>query len=206
VTQEPPSVDKKDITVVIPCRAESTAEVTLASLAVQTYRNFKIIIVKDKNNVGPAWARNCGFKRVNTPFVLFSDDDIMWEADALENLRQGLLDNPEAGYSYGWYSMSNMVWCNKPFRPSELTRDNFISTMSMIRSELFPGFDENIKRLQDWDLWLTMLLQHGYTGHYINRKIFSTEPCEDGISNWYNSLSYHEAKKIICEKHGLVLR
>lgn len=195
-----------DISVVVPIKKDSQPDLTLCSLKTQTYPHFKVILVRDKYGRGAGWARNRGFREVQTPFVLFSDADIVWEPYALEYLRKGLLENPEASYSYGWYSLSNLVYSNKAFRPSELTRDNFISTMSLVRSKHFPGFDESLERLQDWDLWLTMLLQHGRIGHYIDAKIFSTELDGNGISGRNASVSYAEAKKIISKKHGLVLR
>lgn len=47
----------------------------------------------------------------------------------------------------------------------------FIHTTSLLRRNDFPGFDENIKRLQDWDLWLTMLEQ-GRTGVWLPEYLF----------------------------------
>jgi glycosyltransferase involved in cell wall biosynthesis len=202
----PNQQSEPDVTVIIPVKNGSDPDITLNTLKLQTYSRFKVVIVRDKRGKGASWARNRGFKEVQTPLVLFSDDDIMWEPYALEYLRKGLLSNPEASYSYGWYSMSNLVYSNKPFRPSELTKDNFISTMSLIRSEHFPGFDESLERLQDWDLWLTMLLQYGHRGHYVNAKIFSTNLKGDGISGWLAPITYAEAKKIVAKKHGIVLR
>jgi len=69
----------------------------------------------------------------------------------------------------------------------------------LIRSDDFPCFDENIRRLQDWDLWLTML-EKGNIGTYCGKRIFVTY-VRNGIS-FGNKLSYKVAKNIVLRKHG----
>jgi len=60
----------------------------------------------------------------------------------------------------------------------------YIHTTSLIKKDYFPGFDENIKRFQDWDLWLTML-QSGHTGYFINQilNFFEKIPHPEGNQN-----------------------
>lgn len=190
-----------EITIVIPCRESETAETTLDSLSRQTFKNFETVVVKDQGK-GANWARNEGFKSVKSEFVLFSDSDIRWNEYALEMLLYTLKRNPKASYSYGRYEMGGFIIGHHNFDPARLFVGNYISTMSLVRSKDFPGFDENIKRFQDWDLWLTMLKQ-GKRGVYCNDLIFSTK-VRDGIS-LNGELTTEEAAKIINDKHGLNL-
>lgn len=173
---------------------------TLKSIWAQTMGISVVNVIHDSFK-GANFARNKGFNFVRTPFVLFSDDDIDWEPDAFENLYHELYTNPQASFSYGWYEMDGKKYCQYPFNPDLLRQKNYISTMSLIRREHFPGFDEKIKRLQDWDLWLTMLSQ-GRTGVYCDKKIFSTD-VRDGITFGPDSLSWEEAERIVKRKHRL---
>jgi len=145
------------ITIVIPLREGSTADITLKSLEGQTFDDFDIVTIQDQGN-GANWARNEGFKKVKTEFVLFSDDDIDWDPYALEYLYNKLIETPEASFSYGAYQMGDNVYCYQDYDAGTLMQMNYISTMSLIRSEHFPGFDVSVKRLQDWDLWLARFL------------------------------------------------
>ena len=187
------------ISVVIPTR-DNNVKITLESLSNQTMKPTDIIIVHDKDHKGPNYCRNKGFKAVKTPFVLFSEDDIKWEQNALETLFNSLKSNPECSYSYGSYEMGGKMYCEQTFNAELLQKKNYISTMSLIRSEDFEGFDENIKRLQDWDLWLDMLLS-GKTGIFCGKKIFTTF-VRNGIT--YNGdTSWTEAVNAIKRKHKI---
>jgi glycosyltransferase involved in cell wall biosynthesis len=180
---------------VIPHRQTETANQTLNYLP----KEVKKIIVND-NGRGANWARNEGFKAVNTEFVLFSDNDIKWRPNALESLYMTLQEHPEASYAYGAYLMGGNIYCNVEFNPDWLKLSNYISTMSLIRTKDFPGFDENIDRFQDWDLWLTML-EDDKVGVYCGEVIFDTD-VKDGITH-NSKISIEEAYKKIKEKHKI---
>lgn len=188
-----------DITVVIPCRDRGRAEVTLATLAQQTLKPARILPVWDEGR-GANWARNLGAAQAETPLILFSDDDIAWRPAALEILAGGLAQAPDTAYSYGAYMMGGKVYCDQPFDPWLLSRTNYISTMSLIRRALFPGFDESIRRLQDWDLWLTML-SRGHVGTYVGQILFETAR-RPGIT-FGGAVTWYEADLAIKQKHGL---
>ena len=174
-------------------RESEEAKITLESLP----KGIKIIQVKDKGK-GANFARNQGFKQVKTEFVLFSDNDIKWRETGIQSLLDALQEEDNASYSYGGYKMGNLVQCNLEFRADRLQMFNYISTMSLIRTKDFSGFDEDIERLQDWDLWLTML-DEGKSGVYCGEIIFETKK-KDGIS--YNGkIDLETAVNIIKAKH-----
>ena len=62
--------------------------------------------------------------------------------------------------------------------------------MSLIRRKDFPqsGWDESIKKLQDWDLWLQMLSE-GKTGLWIPQVLFTIIP-GGHISTWLPAFAY----------------
>ena len=187
------------LSVVIPVRQGGNAEITLASLQQQTFQDFQVIQFPDKRG-NANWARNRGFELCLSPCILFSDDDIQWEPDALQVLMAALEQNPNASYAYGAYRCGKRINSGQEFDAKELRRKNYISTMSVIRSEHFSGFDESLQRLQDWDLWLTML-ERGHVGVFCGRTIFTTE-VRPGITH-SSKISWHEAERIVRTKHGL---
>lgn len=136
----------------------------------------------------------------NARYLLFCDDDIEWMPGAIAHLCRTLDENPWASYAYGAYEMGGKVQCDQPFDADRLRRGNFVSTMSVIRREAFPGFDESIPRLQDWDLWLSMLEQ-GKTGVQCGRLIFSTA-VRDGITE-NGPVTWRQARERVASKHGL---
>ena len=87
--------------------------------------------------------------------------------------------------------------------------------MALIRREDFPatGWDESLKKFQDWDLWLTML-SLGKIGYFIPQVLF-TISTGGVMSSWLPSFAYKllpflptvkkykAAKAVIFKKHGL---
>jgi len=189
------------ITVVIPCRETNTPSLylTLRSLAMQTMPPTSFVVVHDEGK-GANWARNRGFEMVKTPYVLFSDDDIAWEPDALANLYSAMQVDGHASYAYGGYTIDGKPHSFREFSAYALRQNNYISTMSLIWAEDFAGFDESLQRLQDWDLWLTML-ERDHVGVYCGHKIFSTKR-RAGIT-FGDGISWEEARAIVARKHGL---
>ncbi len=191
------------LTIVIPCRVGEDAKVTFESLATQTFQDFKVVVIEDTDRKGANWARNQGFKQVDTELVLFSDNDINWKHNAVDKMIS-VLDKSSASYCYGRYKLGERTWGHQPWWPELLKHHNYISTMSVIRSKDFPGFDESITRLQDWDLWLTMLEQ-GKRGVYCNDLIFETK-VRHGITfdeKLDMNTTYVEAERIVKKKHNL---
>lgn len=186
------------IAVVIPVRKGGSPTETLASLARQTFRDFAVTVVSDEEEKGACWARNRGMERTDSPLLLFSDDDVKWERGAFLDLVSTLDANPEASYSYGSFRIDGRDVSNVPFSANLLRKQNFVSTMALVRREHHPGWDESLRRLQDYDVYLTML-ERGRTGVYCGKRIFSTTRRE-GIT--YGGISYRDAMAEIRRKHG----
>lgn len=188
------------VTIVIPHRMTENPDVTINSLAKGTFQDYKIVVVPDQGK-GAQWARNEGFKQVDTEFVLFSDNDIEWKTHALETLVSVLERTPKASYSYGRYKLGDVIWGHEAWDSARLKFGNYVTTMSLVRTKDLPNppFDEKINRLQDWDLWLTMLEQ-GKRGVYVEDLIFTT-PLKDGIS--HNGMDYLDAMLIVKKKHNI---
>lgn len=191
----------------------AAAQKTISKLAQQ----FNVRhVVQDKHRGAPA-ARNAGAQIALGEFLFFCDADIKLEPSALADLINALHQNPAAAFSYGdFISYNGIVMRGQEFSLAALKTQNFISTMSLVRRSAFPGFDEALKRFQDWDLWLT-ISQQGQNGVYVPKNIFTV--CAAGeMSRWVPSFlikhhrffhwlprvrSYFAARKIIEQKHDL---
>ncbi|OGH64871.1 MAG: hypothetical protein A2821_00115 [Candidatus Magasanikbacteria bacterium RIFCSPHIGHO2_01_FULL_41_23] len=212
-------------------------ERSLASALSQTYKNTEIIVVDDgsnpaistnkpgvqlfrQDNKGAPSARNFGFFKSKGEFVIFWDADTIAESDALEKMVLTLHNSPSASYVYSDFYFGNKKMPAREFDADALKKNNFVTITTLIRRADFSGFDESLKRFQDWDLWLTML-EKNKTGVYVPEYLFKVIDLKGTISSWLPSFcyqapwkwlplirskvkKYEDSKKIIGRKHNLV--
>ncbi|MFA6587679.1 MAG: glycosyltransferase [Patescibacteria group bacterium] len=185
-------VPKIKISVVIPAfNAELTLAKTITDLQNQTLKpaeiivvddgskdrtseiakQFKVELVKQENRGAPA-ARNAGFAKTTGQFILFCDADIELHPQMLERMARALILHPEAGYAYSDFKFGWHTFDLFDFDAERLKKENYISTMSLLRRENCIGFDESLKRYQDWDLW-KRLLPKGVYGIWVPGRMFS---------------------------------
>lgn len=171
---------------------------------------FKFIT---QENRGANAARNAGAKNARGGYVIFCDADISMERGMLKKMLAALKNNPSAGYAYSSFLWGRKAFKLCPFDAQKLKEMPYIHTTSLIRCSDFLGFDESIKRFQDWDLWLTMLLQ-GHAGVWVPEILFKVET-GGTMSAWLPSFAYrlmpflpavkkyNKSVMIIKEKHKL---
>jgi hypothetical protein len=128
----------------------------------------------------------------------------------LETLKR----NPHAAYGYCSFSFGWKKFKLWPFDADKLKHMPYIHTTSLMRRSIFPGFDESIKRLQDWDLWLT-LLEQGHSGIWLRQYLFTVKT-GGTMSQWLpkffvryfkrhkKTQTYLTAVEVIKKKHHLV--
>lgn len=165
-------------------------------------------------NQGAPIARNNGFKESSGQYVLFCDADVIMKPTMLEKMAHVLDENQNVSYVYSSFKF----WWKKfrlwEFDAEKLRQMPYIHTTSLIRREHFPGFDPALKKLQDWDLWLTMLEQ-GHIGKWIPEVLFSVKT-GGTMSAWLPSFltmmpfgvkqrTYQQAVLLVKQKHLLNL-
>lgn len=228
------------ISVIIPAyNSAQTIQKCLEHIFNQTYKNIEIIAVNDgstdntqkilekyqdkikiinQENRGAPAARNRGFEASTGEYVIFVDADVNLRPSCLQKMRQTLNEHSEAAYAYcsfrwGWKKFK--LW---PFNPERLKREPYIHTTSLIRRSAFPdsGWDESLKRFQDWDLWLT-LLENKHQGVWIPKILFTASTRGNTMSAWTPAFvhkylpwfdkkrikKYNMAKEIILAKHQI---
>lgn len=225
------------ISIIIPAyNAAKTIEKCLSSIFSQTFQNLEIIVVNDGStdntleilqayegkikiidqpNGGACAARNRGANHSNGVFIIFCDADITMQPQMIEKMYSTLKNNPQSSYAYSSFKFGFKTFKLFDFDTEKLKAIPYIHTTSLIRKEHFPGFDENLKRFQDWDLWLTML-KKGYVGKFIPEILFEVES-GGTMSSWLPKAAfklpflnnnekvkkYIEAESIIKQKHNL---
>ena len=80
-------LDDVVVSVIIPYSPEHTPEDMLAE-AKECVNNqtveTRLLVIKDEEQRGPAWARNVGMERADTRYIAFLDGDDLWDEDNME--------------------------------------------------------------------------------------------------------------------------
>ena len=174
------------------------------------------IIVETNEGGDPRYAaisRNNGARKATQPFLFFVDDDTILGQDCLKMMKEALDANLEAAYAYsGFYQIALpsaivphdriQIREAEPFSAERLWHHNYIHTTSLLRRELFPQFDEQLKRFQDWDLWLSILRGTGRAGVHVDKILYFLFSVDAGISAGGD---HDTLVKIVKKKHGLVM-
>ena len=152
---------------------------------------------------GASAARNKGFLHSHGDLVMFLDADVILKKHALERLYMTLKDTPPCppltkggmgglvvGYAYSSFRWGWKKFSSYSFDAARLRQMPYIHTTSLIKREALPEnpFDEHLKRLQDWDLYLT-LLERGFIGVYLPEILFTVET-KGTVSRWLPSIMY----------------
>lgn len=210
------------ITVIIPAyQSAKTIDSTLKSIDQQNFSDYEIILVNDGStdnlievlkkyadriliitqpNKGAASARNKGAARAKGKYLFFCDADIVLNHFCFEKMVRVLELNSFASFCYSSFLFGRHKFKALPYSVDRLKRFNYISTMSMLRRKDFIGFDESLKRFQDWDLWLR-LAKLGKIGLAWPEYLFEAPLKKSGISG--QNRTREQAVNIIKKKHNL---
>ncbi len=202
------------ISIIIPTyQHAATIAACLDSIFAQSYKNLEVIVVNDgstdntlqilepyqnrinlinQENQGANPARNRGFQEASGEYVIFCDADVRMKPEMLKEMQKALAQHPEVSYVYSPFKFGWKLFKGIPFDAEKLKKENYIHTTSLVRREDFPGFDNEIKRLQDWDVWLTMA-ESGKIGLLLPEVFFDVEISGESRigSSWLPAFVYH---------------
>lgn len=214
------------VSVIIPAfNSSGTIRRCLETVFSQTLKDVEVIVVDDGStdetdrvlddyrdrltvirepHAGAAAARNRGTKVATAPFLFFCDADLELDPRILEKMVNVAAKRPDVSFVYCAFRWGGKIFGMRPYQPPWLVRQNYISTMSLIRREDFPGFDPSLQRFQDWDLWLTMM-ERGKRGIGIPEILFSVQDGPKGLSR-RGGFSRIAATWRVRQKHHLRMR
>lgn len=200
------------LSIIIPCyNGERFLAQTIESILAQTEKDWELILVDDGStdrtvrvaqsytpedqrmhivcqpNGGVASARNRGLQEADSGsgYLIFLDQDDVWEPEALETLLAALAASPQAVAAHarlrrideegrdapdpypvyrrvGWFAGKAVEWpVDKPTTFEVLALGNVIYTPGqiLIRREVLEAagaFDKAVEPADDWDLWLRL--------------------------------------------------
>lgn len=185
----------------------------------EPYRDRARVIVQENQGSNPA--RNRGFSKATGEYVIFCDADVIMRQDMIARMVDALEANPQSSVAYSGFRFGWKRFRGVPWNAARLRKVNYIHTTSLVRRNDFPGFDNAIKRFQDWDVWLTMLAQ-GKSGVLVPGTLFRCIVEGDSRigSKWLPSFmylipwewlpwrphqvaKYEAAREVIAKKHKL---
>lgn len=186
--------------------SDSTDEV------VKSFDDVRIRYLKHKKNRGGAATRNTGIKAARGKYIAFQDSDDEWLPEKLEKQMKAFEDAPpEVGVVYtGFYRLqdgrktyipSSKINPKEGYIFNSLLKGNFITTQAvLVKRKCFDKarmFDENLPRLQDWELFLRISRHYHFI--FVNEPLVIAYHQPLSISTNQNALI--QALKLILHKH-----
>lgn len=199
----------------------------LKSLKDQSYKDIQVVCVFDGPNEeleqvakiveledtrfshvviehgGAPKARNAGFPLTNGDVVSFWDADCYAEPEMVREWIRTFDENPDCDFVYSGYKFTDPQvpgYESEVFDPWLLGRYNYISSMFPLKRDKFPGWDEELEGLQDWDYW-RRVVENGSKGRFLPGFGWSTDlPDKESISG--NVETTRQRIEKVRAKHG----
>lgn len=185
----------------------------------QMIKKYPNIKVKSKTQEwgGAPKARNTGAEMSTGDFLTFLDPDVYIYPDTLRFWASAFEKSPNKDVIWGLYEIlaegknlqvGGLVPVDANDKPLywAFRYSNYCSGAFPIRKEAFVGWGEDVKSLQDWDMWVRMLKKDNFEGkkfEFHRKSFFVTEaPRKGGLSddsskNWIDRVNYVKEKSQI---------
>lgn len=170
--------------------------VTVENIVSSLNENGKILYIKHCSNKGISATRNTGIRNAMGKYIAYLDDDDIFYPNHIEILLSHLeTTNSKVAYTDAhkaiqvwskdsYFTAEKIVSYSRDFDYNRILIENFIpAPCVMHRKECFDNvnmFDENLLRLEDWDLWIRM--SRSYKFDHIKQTTCEYRWRDDGTS------------------------
>jgi len=130
-------------------------------------------VVLDQQRSTPGAARNHGFHRARSPFVLPLDADDRLREGFAHTAVAAMTADSSIGVVYGdWNEFGLRTGRRRapPFRIEKLLIGNFIAACALVRKQAWEaagGYDPDIHSWQDWEFWISVA-ERGWRFHRLS--------------------------------------
>lgn len=181
---------------VISFDGENAFGISVVKEVQRTFPSYRIVYTEAKEpRHGAPWTRNKGFELSTGDIISYLDADSLLVPGGLRTWMMAFEDNPDVAFVYGGYRLNVPTlecYLSEDYDEYLLTTANYISGHSPLKREFNVGWREELKSLQDWDMWLRIINEKGGKGKYIRDITVITEAnilgddsiTADGLANW----------------------
>ncbi|MCF6182667.1 glycosyltransferase family 2 protein [Lutibacter sp.] len=159
----------------------------------------RIKLIKLNKNSGPAVARNKAIELSKGDYMAFLDSDDLWDSEKLE-IQLNFMESKQIALSFTSYFSVNeegvklkMIEAKQKISYKNLLTNNYIGCLTAMYSvkQLGKVYFPNIKKRQDWALWLK-ITKSGVLAHGINKPLaYYTKRDFSVSSNKWDLLKYN---------------
>ena len=202
------------------CVLSLTAKITREKYLLKQLKKYPNLDVKYETQEwgGAPKARNRACEMGDGEYVTYLDPDVYLYSQTLRQWANAFESNPDKDVVWGFYdiyiseerkeAVGGRVPLNNDGEPEyyAFRSSNYMSGANPIRRKAIIGWDETVKSLQDWDMWMRMLLKDNFKGDkffFIAQSFFATEPPKEGGLSNDSSKNWKERVKYIREKNGI---
>jgi glycosyltransferase involved in cell wall biosynthesis len=160
-----------DLVVVDDGSADASMDVAKAWMEKWSGRFNRAVLVRNERNSGLALARNIGFARAETPYVLPLDADNLLMPPCVENCLIAI-DQSHAAFVFPKIETfglrRELIGCFN-FDPARFVAGNYIDAMALIRKAAWAavgGYEFIPFGWEDYDFWCK-LIEHGFWGSHV---------------------------------------
>lgn len=151
---------------------DASTDITISVVKKMIKDDSRISLIQNQQNLGPGSSRNAGIEAAKGDFIAFLDSDDLWLPEKLkiqlEFMRKHdlkmcfssyLLMDEESSQSLKYVEALPVLTYRK------LLRSNYVGNLTAIYNARQIGkiYAPNMRKRQDWALWLTILKNYGPT-------------------------------------------
>ncbi len=169
--------------------------------------NDKITDVISQDNKGLASAKNTGVKHSASEYLFFLDSDDRVKPGYIQQGIDVLDNNPKVGVVYanadafGDSSRTNFI--AQPFDITSLLLQNHVPSCVVMRRKAWEdisGFDENLRRYEDWECWISVY-KAGWQFKLLQQPGFEYRIQKNSLLGNADEADFRNAIEYIFKKH-----